>query len=214
MSLRKWIVSLFLCVVSSFCSAGALEVAAGGALNLPAEILVAQQSQANLSVDAQFDTESLIPPIYYQIRLIVVQHRRRYWEMEFIHNKIYLRNPPPEIQSFSVSHGFNMFGVNHVRMFNKCCGWRLGGGVILAHPENTVRGAELTHNGGVFGWGYYLSGAYLASGFLAKHDIGQTFYLVADLRLSSSYASIPIRNGQASLFLNTLHLAGGIGARW
>jgi hypothetical protein len=34
------------------------------------------------------------------------------WAIEYLHHKLYLSNPPAEVQSFAISHGYNLFAVN------------------------------------------------------------------------------------------------------
>lgn len=210
----KIVFSVYCFCLSNCCTAASVEFAAGAALNLPSNINFDQKGYTDFSIDAELETQSFTAPVYYQLRVSATSHESHYWETELIHNKIFLRNPPVEIQSFSVSHGFNLFGINHVLMFNKWFGWRLGTGVILAHPENTVRGKTYTQNSGLLGWGYSLSGAYLASGVFVQRELSKWLFVSADTRVSSSYSRIPIHDGHASLFLNTLHATVATGVRW
>src|SRR5688500_9990826 len=66
-----------------------------------------------LTINADYETRSFEGPLYYTV--LTGSGR---WDVELIHQKIYLQNPAGDVYSFSVSHGYNFILLNH--------GWRIG----------------------------------------------------------------------------------------
>ncbi len=56
---------------------------------------------------ASYETRSFELPAYYSIRLALHDDSRA-WELQFTHHKVFLSNPPAEIQNFEITHGFNL----------------------------------------------------------------------------------------------------------
>src|SRR5688500_18397402 len=59
------------------------------------------------TIDADYETRSFDRPLYYSVRAGSTP-----WDVELIHQKIYLQNPAGEVQAFSVSHGYNLILLN------------------------------------------------------------------------------------------------------
>ena len=133
-----------------------VEVLSGSVYNFPTTLAVRQSGHDRISFTARYDTRPLENPLYYIIRL-GRQTGQRVWELELIHQKLFLTNPPSEIQEFSITHGYNLLFVNRVWELAGFL-FRLGPGIVIAHPENTVRERKLTETRGLFKRGYYLSG--------------------------------------------------------
>jgi hypothetical protein len=71
------------------------------------------------------------------------------------HDKLYLSNPTKEIEQFAISHGFNRITLNR-SMERGDVIWRVGAGVVITHPENTVRGRRVPEDEGILETGYHL----------------------------------------------------------
>jgi hypothetical protein len=117
------------------------------AFSTPLEIR--QAGQDELRFHARYETRPLDTPLYYDLRL-ARWHGSRGFELDLLHQKLFLTNPPPEVQAFAVSHGYNLLTLNHLWRSTALV-YRLGGGLVVAHPESTVRGRT-------FERGYRLSG--------------------------------------------------------
>src|SRR5215216_7185469 len=116
----------------------AFQTSLGVVENLETRLTIRQSGFEGIELDADYETRPFESPFYYSLRA-GRWNGRGGWELELIHQKLYLRNRPPEVQQFGISHGYNLVMVNH--------GWdvrrlilRAGVGAVLAHPENNVRG--------------------------------------------------------------------------
>ena len=136
----------------------------------------------------------------------------RGWEAELNHLKVYLKNLPEEVDRFSISHGYNQIFIN--RIFNAGgINRKVGLGWVAAHPENTVRGLKLDEKKGLFGDGYYLTGPAIQYGTWKEIPLGKHFFLLAEVRISAAWATVPVVNGSASAPVVAVHLQFGPGFR-
>ncbi len=179
--------------------------------SVPAPLTIRQDGQPDIKInDAEYETKSFQKPPYYSVRVGRWQDERA-WEVELVHPKLYLEDPPPEVQEFSVSHGYNFLTLNRAwkeRWFI----WRLGLGAVITHPESTVRGKHWEEDGGLLiDDGYYLSGP------VGQAAIERRFYLYKGLFASLeakgtvSWAHFPIEDGHAELWNFALHGLFGLG---
>jgi len=180
------------------------------ALNLPTSLLLHQDSYEDIRILARYETKPFYEAPYYAVLIGTSK-----WEIQLIHHKIYLKNPTPEIQHFAVSHGYNILSLNKLyrgENFEK----RIGGGVILSHPETEIRNKKFPEKGGLGKFfkpldGFFLSGPSLSVG------IGKRFYpvrfLVFDIQgiFNISLAWIPISDGKAFVPNIALHFIIGTG---
>jgi hypothetical protein len=180
--------------------------------NVPTSLEVEQAGQPDLRISARYESRPLEPPITWQAR-VGRWSGERAWELEIVHHKIYLQNPPPEVESFGVSHGFNLLTLQH--------GWeagrlrfRTGGGVVVAHPENTVRGRSLPERGGDLGGGYYVAGPTLGASVGRPFALGRWMSAHAEAKLALSYASVPVVDGHARFSSVLIQIGLLFGGRW
>jgi hypothetical protein len=186
-----------------------LEVFGGSALSLPTPLRVDQDGEARVRLTARYATRPWRDAPYYAYR--VGRHSgSRGWELELVHHKLYLRDPPTEVQHFEVTHGYNLILVNRVARRGRWIG-RIGLGPVIGHPENEVRGRRLDSGRGGLGGGYYLSG--VAGQVAGSHrlPLGAGFSLVAEAKVTGAYASVPIAGGDATVPNVAAHGLVGIG---
>jgi hypothetical protein len=166
--------------------------------NVPMSLSVYQSGEPALRLTAHYASEPFAIPICWVWRVSLWSGNRG-WELEAVHHKIFLENPPPEIGKFQISHGVNLVTVNRAWQCEHFV-LRAGAGVALAHPENTIRGKILPEDGGIFGWGYYLAGP-AVGGAVGRHfPLGAGFLLTAEVKLSGYYASVPVVDGRAHVW--------------
>lgn len=127
-----------------------------------------------------------------------------------IHLKIYLKNYPKEIQQFSVSHGYNQLFLNR-SCYKLKYGLKIGAGVVLAHPENTIRDFTLDEKKGIMNWGYYLTGPVLQIGLFKEVFLTKRFNLLIESKISFAYANVPVSGGRAHVPVFGYHLQLGPG---
>jgi len=186
-----------------------LEARVGGAWSAPVPIVIRQQGEEDLRLTARWRTEAFAPPIYYAWR-VARWSGRAAWALGLIHHKVHLRNPPAEVHDLSVSHGYNLVALEHVRERD---GWRygVGAGAVLAHPESEVRGRRFEGNRGLLGAGYYVAGP-TAGVFVGRsHPEQGRLRAAAEARLTLSHARVPIAGGSAHVPNLAAHASVGLG---
>jgi hypothetical protein len=186
------------------------EAQTGGAAYLPSTLRIAQSGEDDLSTRGSYDSGSFEQPLYYALRLTRWNDGAG-WGAEFIHLKLRLVDPPAEIQQFDISHGLNHFLVNRAWLVDS---WVLqaGAGLVLAHPENDIRGQRLSEHGGVWRSGYYFTGpAFLVSAG-RRFDLGQDWFATVEAKATAARVRVPVADGRAELWAAAGHLAAGLGA--
>ncbi len=189
-----------------------IEAQLGGAWNLPLPVRIRQEGQEELSFTGRWSTRALEPPLYYVLRASSWSGDCG-WALDLTHHKVYLGNPPPEVGDFSVSHGYNLVTLH--RLVRRG-GWHYGAGagLVVAHPEGEVRGRGLDEHRGLFHGGYYLSGP-TVSGLVGRAGSGAAGPLMAaELRVTLSYARVPVSGGHARVPNIALHATLGAGWNW
>ncbi|MGH7739305.1 MAG: hypothetical protein ACREL1_04075 [bacterium] len=188
------------------------EFMGGDAYNFPTPLTIHQSGYPDLQFTAQYDTRpySAFAP-YYAWRLSLWD-KSQAWEIEQVHHKLFLTNPPPEVQNFAIHYGYNYFFVNHAWK-NKDLILRVGPGPIITNPANTVRGQVLhTASTGWFDQGYDFSGwgAQISAAEDWKLE-GPTF-LVVEWALIGGWAwDVPVSNGSADVPTIGVHFHAGLG---
>ncbi len=186
-----------------------IELATGLPYNVPLPLAIHQAGAPDLRVTAHYSSEPFVVPISWVWR-IGYWSGNTGWEFEAIHHKVFLDNRPREIGEFSISHGLNILTVNRAWEIADFL-LRVGGGIALTHPENIIRGKTLPEDKGIFGMGYYISGPAL------NISAGKHFALLGnltgllELKAFSSFASIPVVDGDASFYHIAFQLSFGLG---
>lgn len=181
----------------------------GSAYNFPMPLRVSQEGHPDIETTARYDTNALSSfAWYYDLRAGRWKDGKA-WELETQHHKIYLSNGPPEIDRFSVSHGYNLNTLNRAWLLKDFI-FRLGGGFVITHPETVIRGREYI-GGGIKG--FHLSGLTAQAGAERRFDLSDRMFLSLEAKLTASYAEIPVSGGEASVPVTALHGLIGIGYR-
>lgn len=185
------------------------ELHGGEVYNVPMPLTIRQQGYPDLKLTARYASESLILPVYVDSRLIRCQDGKS-WELEFLHHKLYLKNNTPEIQQFSISHGFNMIMVN--RGFDrKTFQYRAGAGFVLTHPESVIRNQAFGDATNDWDMGYFVSGPVVNLSAGKHFRIANRFYLNAEAKTTLAYVNVKVAGGNADVYNIAFHLILGIG---
>ncbi|MBI4539480.1 MAG: hypothetical protein HY704_08230 [Gemmatimonadetes bacterium] len=188
-----------------------LELFGGSAFNVPSLLRIQQRGESALRLTARYATRAIEAPIYYAVR-VAAGGDESHWEIELVHHKLHLRNPLPEIERFSVTHGYNLVFASHAWL-GRGFAVRAGAGVVLAHPESTVRGRRLREDGGVFGVGYYLSGPAVELA-ATRPLLGRgRIRVLAETKATAAYARVPVAGGHADVPNAAFHILVGVGYR-
>ena len=187
----------------------------GGVLyNIPASLIIKQKNEETLRFNAQYSSEPMNSPYYWVWRISRWQNNRS-WEFEAIHHKLYLDNIPPEIQEFSISHGYNLLTIN--RSFKKLLFQkhsyilRLGAGAVLSHPENKIRDKELYPHGGLFELGYYFTGPVLNISAAKRFYIINRLFVNTEIKFNPSVSWVPIEDGHSRVWNLPVAFVFGLG---
>ncbi len=193
-------------------AAAQIEVQAffGSAASLPLPISIHQNGEPDLNFTAHWDTKPTRPTWYYAWRIGVWKGNRG-WRLDHTHHKIYLTNPPAEVQQFRITNGFNIATIS--RAFrSKNLTYSLGAGPVITYPINTIRNKKLGHD---VGWnGYTFGGASVLGMVTREFPIAGGLMLSLDARGSASYVRVPVIDGHASVPNVALHLHAGLGYRF
>lgn len=172
-----WSVLFFLFVVHEVHSQHRISLQLGTSLpvNIAMPLTIEQNGQPVIHMSARYSSEPFVVPICWVWR-IGYWSGKSAWELEAIHHKLFLDNTSPEVESFSVSHGWNLLTVNRVWDLDDFL-FRFGFGVVLTHPESVIRGKKYGESGGIFGLGYFVSGPAVTVGGGRRVSLTDQFYL-------------------------------------
>lgn len=187
-----------------------IELLSGFIHNFKTPLNIQQEGYPDIKISAKYSSEPFELPPYYDIRLSKWKNDRG-WGLQFTHQKIYLDSEHPDVQRFSISHGLNELFI--LRMFKKNqLLYHLGAGLILAHPESTIRNEAFSETGGIYlNKGYYLSGVCLSGTAGYNKTVYKNLFLSLEARITGAWARVPVSNGFASVTNLAFHGLLGLG---
>ncbi len=186
-----------------------VDVASGTAWNLPTQLVVSQQLQPDIRLRARYATKALHPPPYLLLRIERgTEHGS--WGVELLHHKIYLRNRPPEIQAFAISHGLNLLTATRTWTERAGLGVRVGAGLVIAHPESTIRGMTYPENRGILGSGRFIAGPAAQLGLIARRPLLPHLGVFVESKATAAHARVNVSGGHASLWNVAWHVNLGL----
>jgi hypothetical protein len=206
------IAPLFFASPSFGASGWAIEFLVGVPFSFPSSVMIRQVGEPDLRHRPRFQSRPFDRPIYYAVR-IGKWDGPDGWELEMNHDKLYLSNPTKEIEQFAISHGFNRITLNR-SMERGDVILRLGAGVVITHPENTVRGRRVSEDGGILGMGYHLSGPTAMGAIGARIGRREGPFLPLEGMGTASWVRVPVADGGADLAVAGLHGLMGVGYGW
>jgi hypothetical protein len=186
-----------------------LQAFLGSSVNSPSPLWIHQNDQPDLHFTGHWATRPFLDTWYYAWR-VGLWSGDRGWLLDFTHHKMYLTNPPPEVQRFRITNGMNLFTVS--RGFRKGnVTYALGAGPVVTFPKNEIRGERLESGRRGFWGGYLLSGANVMASATRRFPVLDGVFLSLDGRVSFSYVRVPVARGHASVPNLALHLHAGLG---
>ena len=174
-----------------------VEVMAGNAHNFQSHLRIEQSGEFAESLTARYATHAFETPLYYSVRF-GRWHANDGWELQLIHHKLYLRNPPAGVESLSISHGFNIITINRLIAHDD---WQfhIGAGPVVTHAEGVVNGRH-------YDGPYELCGAALIGSLGRQFRITRSFFVNAELSGTLGYAA-PSPHGTPALHLKVSNAA-------
>jgi hypothetical protein len=187
-----------------------VSVGAGLQYNVPMPIVIRQSGQPDIRLTAHFSTRPFFEVPYYDVK-VGISRRPWAYELELVHHKLYLDNRPPEVDTFEITHGYNPILLNAVRE-KWGIDFRVGAGILLAHPQSTVRGLRFPETGGILGW--YVSGPAAQFGVSKSWEFGRHFLAGLEGKVVGAWARVPIVDGTADVPNLSLHGLASVGWRF
>ena len=172
------------------------ETLLGDAHNFDTHLKI-QQGDFTRTLTADYKTHGFQTPLYYSGRM-AHWNGDRAWELQLIHHKLYLNNPPTDVESLSVSHGFNIVTLNHA--------WDIDGLILRAGVGPVVTHAEARVNGVVYDGPYELSGAAVLVGAGKRVYFGRSAYVQMEAAATAAYTE-PRAEGAPALKLSVSNIA-------
>lgn len=124
-----------------------------------------------------WETKPFYQAPYYTLRL----SGERY-ELEWLHDKMYLVNNPPGVSGFNISDGLNMFFVNRIKRYNLIEA-RVGVGPVIAHPEGTIDDELIGYSGGP---GYRFAGWAAQASVAYRKPLSERFSLLEETKITAA----------------------------
>lgn len=194
---------------AAFAAGWSVQAAVGFPFDLSLPVAIRQRGEAPIRVRARWETRPFRSPIYYDLR-VARSAGGREWALDLLHHKLHLANPPPDVQELSISHGFNLVFVSHAREVARDTWARAGAGLVVAHPESTVRGRTFDGRGPL-GGGYYPAGPTLVVGAERRLFPAGGLFVSLQALASASWARVPVVGGHATVPDVSVHALGGLG---
>jgi len=174
----------------------------GSSASVPLPITISQAGERDLHFTAHWETKPRSATWYYAIRIGLWKGNKG-WMLDHTHHKLYLTNPPTEVQYLRVTNGFNIFSLSRAFRRGKLT-YSFGAGPVITVPYNSVRGK-------VSDGGYGLSGASLRAGATRRFPLIGGFTFNLDARVTAAYVRLPVVDGHASMPNLAGHLLFGLG---
>jgi len=185
------------------------ELFGGSSYSFPTPLRIRQYGYPDIDITARYETKPFEKDYYYAWRIGRWKDDKA-WELELIHQKLYLENKPAEVQEFQITYGYSLLTINRAWKTDGFI-WRLGGGVVIANPSTIVRGREDSHEGGFLGQGYYVSGPTAQVAVEKKLYLAKNLFFAMEGVLTASYAQININGGYAQVPNAAVHWLFGLG---
>ena len=180
----------------------------GDALNAPTAVTFSQANEPPITTRASWSTRPFAPTWVYAVRFARWKGDAA-WAFEYMHHKIYLDNPPPEVAYFRVTNGVNFFLAE--RLWRRS-GWEFGVGAtpIFAVPVSEVRGKVYDNAHGVFHSQYELSGVGGQANLARRVRLLPFTYGTLALKATVAHLYLHIGDGHAVTDNFALHVQYGI----
>jgi hypothetical protein len=186
-----------------------LEAWFGDAFNLGTPLTIEQQGEPDLNINADWSTRPWIPTWYYAGR-VAKWNGNAAWAFEYMHHKLYLDNPPPEVAAFRITNGINNLLIERQWRVG---GWELGvgAGPSFAVPISRVRGKTYRRPGsGIFGSHYELAGATVIGMVQRRLKLLPYTYGSLSVKTTLTHLDVKVADGRARLNNVALHLQYGL----
>lgn len=200
-------ISLFLFCFKSYGSPIYFDISFGTAIHTHTEVSYIDDSGNTQTFSGHFDTRPLKSPPYYGLRLgYLFINKKDSVEIEFIHNKLYGKNLPDNVQKFEITDGYNHIFLNYVRdfIFLKT---KIGLGTIWAHPDIKINNVT-SYTPGLKGYQF--------DGFTFQMALQKNWYhwqiisLFTEVKYTISQSKFDLTNGEIDIPNQSVHFNMGL----
>ena len=183
----------------------------GTAYNIPTYLKIQQEGHDPIELWARYATKGFKVPIYWDYKL-EFETEKNLLGLRSTHHKLYLTNPTPEINTFSITHGYNLVMAYY--------GWKkkyfdllVGGGIAFSHPEGVVHGEFIALEEGIplYGGKYRLTAPNFEFEIKRKWYFTNHMFFNYGLRFLAGYAKPKIIDGYIETYPIGIHIAAGMG---
>lgn len=207
-----------------FASGYSVELSTGYVWNMKEDIVNRVGGYPTMTWNnVQMETNPQREPYYYAIRISKWSDDDTAWELEHIHQKLYIEdsryiNSTTDVQKWEITDGFNFFLLNKAwKNTDYGAIFRLGGGTVIAHPDITIHD-QTNHKAGhgaiPYGEGYHLCGFVVQASIQKYFDLTDNWFVGGELKATYAKASVPIYDGETDVQNRALHLDFGLGYRF
>jgi len=186
-----------------------VEAFGGSSYSFPTPLRIRQYGYPDIDITARYETKPFEKDPYYAWRIGNWKGNKA-WELELVHQKLYLENKPAEVQEFQITYGYSLLTINRAWKSDGLI-YRLGMGVVITNPSTIVRGREDSHEGGFLDQGYYVSGPTIQAAAEKKFYLAKDLFFALEGKLTASYARITINGGYAQVPNAAVHWLLGLG---
>ena len=181
-----------------------VEVFTGVAINFNTPLKLEQSGQPDIESTADYETRPFEQPFYWAVR-VGLRSPKSAWELQLIHHKLFLTNPPPEVQYFDITHGYNILTVNYAREVRPLT-LRAGAGVVIPHVSATVRDEDFSKEEG-----FDVAGPAFLAGVGKGWPIVAGLSFAAETQLIVSWIDKQVAGGRVSASSVAFHVWIGLG---
>jgi hypothetical protein len=180
----------------------------GDAWSAPTNVTFVQAGEPDISATGHWSTQPFAPTWYYGGRISSWKGNSG-WGFEYLHHKIYMDNPPPQVEFFRVTNGVNLFLPE--RLWRRH-GWEfnVGAGPVMVVPVSKVRGLEYDNANGIFDSRYEFGGGAIAAGISRRLRLLPFTFGEVAIQGSAAYVRGRIVNGHATTMNYALHIQYGL----
>ncbi len=172
------------------------ELGTGGAYNFDTNLVIDPgNGEKREDFTAQYDNRPFEDAPYYMIRVGMWGGDGNAWELELIHHKLYLTNPPDSIQNMQMTHGYNLITINRAWMMEGDYIFRLGAGVVMPHLEGMTQSGQELMGEHFLGMDFSLGGPTVQATIAKRFYITKTIFANLEGKFTASYAKIELEDG-------------------
>lgn len=158
-------------------------------------LTVKYEDRAHETISANYNNRCFSDSHWWSFRLDHWTNQTG-WGVELIHHKIYLVNTTKNLESFSVSDGYNLLFINFAKQLGDIH-LRVGFGGVLAHVDAKVLGRARYIRKGF--QGHYLTGPAFQINVEKLLWHSPTHFISLDTKFTAAHAEVPISANNSEL---------------